>query len=165
MLKTAIFAFFLIGSITQLAAQKYGYVNSTAILAELPAVKAAEADLEALQKQLQKKGQEMVQLFQQDYAALEQRVQAGELSPQQQQTEAAKLEKRQQEIGAFEQKMMDDLQKKRNDLLEPIYTNVNDAIKAIAKEQGYIMIFDQQVLLYAEETQDITAAVKAKLSM
>lgn len=162
-LKIAFFAFFLIGSISQVAAQKYGYVNSAAILAELPEVKAAEADLEALQTQLRKKGQDMVAQFQQDYQALEQKVQAGELSPQQQQTEAGKLEKRQQEIGSFEQKMVADLQKKRNDLLEPIYDNVNEAIKTVAKEQGYIMIFDQQVLLYAEETQDITAAVKAKL--
>ncbi len=61
MLKLAALALFLtVGMATSLTAQKFGYVNSTAILAELPAVRAAEADLEALQKQLQKRGQDMV---------------------------------------------------------------------------------------------------------
>lgn len=87
------------------------------------------------------------------------------MSPKDQQTESAKLEKRQQEIGAFEQQMVTQLQEKRNTLLEPIYAKVNDAIESIAKEQGYQLIFDQQVLLYGEEVLDVTAAVKAKLGM
>jgi len=165
MLKIAAFALILLGSASNLAAQKFGYVNSTAILAELPAVRAAEADLEALQKQLQKRGQDMVKQWQEDYAALEAKVAAGELSPQQQQTEAGKLEQRQQEIGAFEQEMVQNLQTKRNELLEPIYADVNNAIEAVAKEKGFTLIFDQQVLLYGEESQDVTTIVKSKLGM
>ena len=38
-----------------LQAQQFGYVNSAAILAEMPEVKQADANLEALQKQLQKR--------------------------------------------------------------------------------------------------------------
>ena len=34
-------------------AQKFGFVNSTALIAELPEVKQADATIEALQKQLQ----------------------------------------------------------------------------------------------------------------
>ena len=50
-------AVLLTGSIggNTLKAQKFGYLNSQAILAELPEVKQSEAELEALQKQLQKK--------------------------------------------------------------------------------------------------------------
>jgi outer membrane protein len=165
MLKIAVFSLFLFGSITTLAAQKFGYVNSAVILAELPAVRAAEADLEALQKQLQKRGQDMVQQFQADVQVLEKQVADGLMSPQQQQTEGAKLETRQQEIGAFEQQMRTQLEEKRNTLLEPIYAKVNTAIETIAKEEGYQLIFDQQVLLYGEEILDVTAAVKAKLGM
>ncbi|MEO0734269.1 MAG: OmpH family outer membrane protein [Bacteroidota bacterium] len=147
------------------SAQKFGYVNSAAILAELPAVKAAESNLEAMQKQLQKKGQAMVQSFQQDYAALEQKQKSGEMAPKQVQEEAGKLEARQQEIAQFEQDMMAQIQTKRNELLEPIYKSVNDAIAAVAKEKGYQFIFDQQVLLYGEEAADVSADVKAKLGL
>ena len=146
-------------------AQKFGYVNSAEILADLPAMKAAESNLEGLQKQLQKKGQAMVQTFQTDYQALQAKAQEGTMSPKQQQEEAAKLQKREEEIGAFEQSMMSDLQKKRQELLEPIYDSVNEAIKAVAEENGYTFIFDQQVLLYGQESQDVSAQVRAKLGL
>ncbi|NJB86445.1 outer membrane protein [Lewinella marina] len=147
------------------SAQKFGFVNSAEILADLPAMKAAESNLEGLQKQLQKKGQAMVESFQVDYQALQQKAQDGALSPKQQQEEAAKLQKREQEIGNFEQSMMNDLQKKRQELLEPIYKSVNDAIKAVAEENGYQFIFDQQVLLYGQDSQDVSGLVRAKLGL
>jgi len=52
-------------------------------------------------------------------------------------------------------------------LLQPIYDKVNTAIKAVAEEEGYAFIFDgsTQVLLYADETTDVSSKVKAKLGM
>ncbi len=147
------------------SAQKFGYVNSAEILSELPEMKAAESNLEGLQKQLQKRGQAMVQTFEADYLALQQKVQEGTLAPKQQQEEAAKLEARQKEIGDFEQQMVKDLQDKRSELLEPIYKSVNEAIAAVAKEKGFLFIFDQQVLLYGEESADVSPDVKAKLGL
>lgn len=144
-------------------AQKFGYVNSAALLAEMPEVKQFESNLEALQKQLQKKGQGMVEKLQQDYLAIQQKVERGELSPQQQQEEGKKLEERQQEIAKFEQEMVNQLQEKRNKELQPIVDKVNKAIADVAKENGYQFIFDQAVLLYSEDTQDVSALVKAKL--
>ncbi|TXF89176.1 OmpH family outer membrane protein [Neolewinella aurantiaca] len=161
----AVVALLLLAATTTASAQKFGYVNSQAILAEMPEMKAAESNLEGLQKQLQKKGQAMVTSFQTDVQALQAKAQAGELTPKQQNDESAKLEKRQAEIGKFEQDMVSDLQKKRTELLEPIYEKVNDAIKAVAEEGGYQFIFDQQVLLYGQETSDVSTAVKAKLGM
>lgn len=150
---------------TTAMAQKFGYVNSTAILAELPDVKQADANLEALQKQLQKKGQGMVQQLQKDYQAIQERVARGELSPKEQEDEAKALETRQAEIGKFEQDMVQQVQEKRNTLLEPIYKKVNDAIQAVAKENGFTMIFDQAILLYADDAQDVSTQVRAKLGL
>ncbi|WP_420459191.1 OmpH family outer membrane protein [Neolewinella sp.] len=161
----AFVALLLIAATATATAQKFGFVNSAEILAELPAMKAAESNLEGLQKQLQKKGQAMVQSFQTDYQALQAQAQEGTMSPKQQQEAAAKLQVREEEIGTFEQTMMADLQKKRAELLEPIYTEINQAIEDVAKENGYQFIFDQQVLLYGEETQDVSALVKAKLGL
>ncbi len=147
------------------SAQKFGYVNSAEILSELPATKAAESNLDGLQKQLQKKGQSMVESFQTDYQTLQTQAQQGTLSPKQQQEEAAKLQTREEEIANFEQKMMADLQKKRQELLTPIYDSINNAIKEVAEENGYQFIFDEQVLLYGQDSQDVTAMVRAKLGM
>ncbi len=164
-LQLAVVALLLIAATTTASAQKFGYVNSAAILAEMSDMKAAESNLEGLQKQLQKKGQAMVETFQTDVAAFQKNVQEGNLTPKQQQEQTAELEARQQEIGKFEQSMVSDIQTKRTELLEPIYEKVNAAIKAVAEAEGYQFIFDQQVLLYGQETSDVSAAVKAKLGM
>ncbi len=148
-----------------LQAQKFGYINSNAILAEMPDVKQADAQLEALQKQLQKKGQGMVEKFQQDYVAIQQKVERGELSPKQQEEEAKKLETAQTDIQKFEQEMVDQLQKKRAELMNPILEKVNNAIQAVAKEGSYQYIFDEGVLLYKDPSMDITAMVKTKLGI
>lgn len=146
-------------------AQKFGYVNSQEILANMPEVKQAEANLEALQKQLQKKLQDSMTKLQQDYLAIQQKVERGELSPKQQEEEAKKLQDRQNQLAQEEQGMVEQIQKKRADELNPILEKVNKAISDVAKEDGFQFIFEQGVLLYFEESQDISAKVKAKLNM
>ncbi len=146
-------------------AQKFGYVNSNEIMAEMPDVKQADSQLEALQKQLQKKGQSMVEEFQKSYQTVQQKVQQGELSPKQQEEEAAKLEEKQAEIQSFEQDMMNQIQQKRAELMEPILEKVNAAIQKVAKDNGYQFIFDEQVLLYKEDSQNVTPLVKAELGI
>ena len=146
-------------------AQKFGYVNSHAILAEMPEVKQAEANLEALQKQLEKKGQSEIQKFQQEYMVVQQKAERGELSPKQQEEEAQRLKEKELELSQLEQSFMQQLQEKRSELFEPIYNKVNDAIQAVAKENGYTMIFNEGVLLYKEDSQDVSDLVKAKLGI
>lgn len=148
-----------------LQAQNFGYVNSASILATMPEVSQADANLEALQKQLQKKGQNMLEQLQQDYMALQQKVQEGSLSPKQQEEEAQKLQEREQEIGKFEQDMRKQVNEKRESLLGPIYEKVNEAIQTVAEENGFQFVFDQNVLLYADDSQDISTMVKAKLGL
>lgn len=146
-------------------AQKFGYINSASIMEEMAEVKQADATLEALQKQLQKKGQGMVEALQKDYGEIQQKIERGELSPKQQEEEGKKLQDRQTEIQKFEQDMVAQLQEKRSKELQPILDKINQAIKDVAKENGYQFIFDEAVLLYKEESQDVTPMVKAKLGM
>ncbi len=146
-------------------AQKFGYVNSGALLEQMAEVKQADANLEALQKQLQKKGQGMLEQLQKDYLEIQGKVERGELSPKQQEDEAKKLETRQQEIAKFEQDMVKQLQDKRTELLQPIYDKINKAISDVAKENGYQFIFDQGILLYADDAQDVSTMVKSKLGI
>lgn len=77
-------------SFTGLNAQKFGYLNSQALLAELPEVKQADANLQALQTQLEKKGQMMVQELEGKYKDLQRREQSGEISPKALDEEAKK---------------------------------------------------------------------------
>ncbi|MEZ5040804.1 MAG: OmpH family outer membrane protein [Saprospiraceae bacterium] len=155
----------MIGMVSAVQAQKFGYVNSAEILSGMPDVKQADANLEALQKQLQKKGQGMVEQLQKDYVEIQQKIERGELSPKQQEEEGKKLETRQQEIAKFEQEMVNQIQNKRSELLKPISDKINKAIEDVAKENGFQFIFDQGILLYAESAQDVSAMVKTKLGI
>ena len=150
-------------------AQKFGFVNSGSILEGMPQVKEAESNLEALAKQLQAKGEKMMQDFQLKYQELERKVQAGEITPKAQETETAILEEERNKILAYDQDMQKQLGDKREALLAPILEQVKTAIDAVAKENGYTYIFDGSpgvgVILYADESTNVTPLVKTKLGI
>lgn len=156
---------FLVLATLSVEAQKFGYVNTAAILNEMPELKQAEANLKSYQTQLQKKGQSMLEDLQQEYQVVQQKVQEGELSPKQQESEAARLKEKETELSKYEQEMMQKIQEKRTTELQPIYDKLNAAIEAVAKENGFQFIFDESVLLYKEESQDVSDMVKAKLGI
>ena len=151
---------------TSVSAQKFGYMNSQLILSEMPAVKMANSNLENFQKQLQKKGQAMYNSLKAKYTKLSEQEQSGQIAPVELEQQSALLKQEETKIYEFEQKMQQDVAEKRQTLLQPIYDKVNTATKTVAEENGYQYIFDISVggiLLYAEETLDVTAQVKAKL--
>jgi outer membrane protein len=151
------------------SAQKIGYVDSGSLLTMMPKVKEAESNLEALGKQLQAKGQKMMQDFQLKYQDLERRAQAGDIAPKDQEAQVAMLKEEENKILQFEQEMQTQLATKRDELLAPILEEVRSAIQTVAKDNGYTYIFDGSpgvgVLLYADETTNVTPLVKAKLGL
>jgi outer membrane protein len=149
----------------QADAQNYAYMDSAALLGELPEVKQADATLATRQKQLQKQGQQMVQDLQARYQELSKMEQQGNIAPKDLQAEAEKLKEREMEISEFEQNMQQQLTEKRQELLEPILNRVQTIIDNIAAEEGYTYIFDSStgILLYADESKDITEKVKSRL--
>ncbi len=152
---------------SSVVAQKFGYLNSQALLAELPEVKQADATLQALQTQLEKKGQQMVQELEGKYKDLQRREQSGEISPKALEEEGRKLKEQEGELGKYEQDVQKQLSTKRQEMLQPLIDKVNAAIKQVAQEGQYTYIFDSSagMLLYAQDSMDVTAAVKAKLGI
>ncbi len=148
-------------------AQKFGYVNSGAILSELPEMKQLQSSLEAYQTILKKDGEAKVAAFQQKQEAAAQKKQRGEMTPKEEETVTAELQKLQEDLYAYGQKMEGDLAAKQQKEMEPVLAKVNIAIQDVAKEGGYQYIFDAQsgVILYADESSDVTKLVKAKLGM
>ncbi len=158
--------FLLMGSVQ---AQKFGYVNSGSVLEAMPEVKEAESNLDALGKQLQAKGEKMMQDFQLKYQELDRKVQAGEITPKDQETQTAALEEERQKILQYDQDMQKQLADKKEALLTPILDKVKAAIDAVAKENGYTYVFDGSpgigVILYADESTNITPMVLTKLGL
>ncbi len=148
-------------------AQKFGYLNSVALLSELAEVKQADSNLKAFQTQLTKRGQEMVKELQEKAAELERKKEQGLISPKDYQDQAAKLQEEEAKIASYEKEVYDKLAKKREEEYKPILERVNTAMQDVAKENGYLMVFDSgsQILLYGDQTLDLTPMVKAKLGL
>ncbi|MFZ4477889.1 MAG: OmpH family outer membrane protein [Saprospiraceae bacterium] len=148
-------------------AQKFGYCNSTALLTSIPEVKAADSDLQAFQAQLTKRGQEMVKALQDKAAELDRKDKQGTISPKDLEIQSAKLKEEEATIAKYEQEVYDKLAQKREELFKPILDKVNKAMADVAKDNQFAFVFDQntQVLLYADESLDVTKLVKAKLGI
>ncbi|MCR9286586.1 OmpH family outer membrane protein [Saprospiraceae bacterium] len=148
--------------------QKFGYINSAAILVQVPETKVADEDLKGYQAELVKKGEEMAKAFQTDYEAFATEYQSGKLPPVEAQKRQQALEKKQQEIGAYEQEVMVKLENKRQELFAPILKRVEEAIQNVGKEGSYTFIFDTSVpntILFVEEKDDVSSSVLAKLGL
>lgn len=156
---------FFIGFSQSLTAQKFGYVNTDIVVADLPQVKEANTTIETLKSQLMKKGQDMVKDLQTKYQELQ--AKQNDISPLLYNQEMEKLKAKEEELQGFEQESQLKLQKKSAELLQPIQEKINAAIKAVASENGYAYIFDLRAgsILYADETADISTLVAAKLKM
>ena len=70
-------------------------------------------------------------------------------------------------INNFQQQAQVQLQEKQAELLNPIIEKANNAINAVAKEGGYIYIYDVRTLVYVDtvKSTDIGPLVKTKLGI
>jgi len=69
------------------------------------------------------------------------------------------------QIQNWQQIVNEALKAKQDDLLEPIYKKVYDAIKLVAKEKGYTHVLNQEAFLVAPEGDNLLTAVAAKLKV
>ena len=145
--------------------QKFGYCNSSALLTNIPEMKQADSELKSYQTQLTKKGQDMVKALQDKAADVKRKEEQGAISPKELESQNAKLAEEQQVIAQYEQEVYEKLAQKRQELFQPILDRVNTAMSDVAKENGYVFVFDtnSNMVLYANESLDVTKLVKSKL--
>lgn len=160
-------ALVMIFGFQSLKAQKFAYVNTQEILQALPEVKEANANIETFRNQLINLGQKKVENLRTKYAELEQKQTTGDISRNQLEIEAQKLKEDEMKIAQFEQESQQRILEKSEELLKPIRDKIQKAIDDVAKENGYAYVFDASLgfILYAEESTNASAKVKAKLGL
>lgn len=149
-------------------AQKYGHCNFGSLVGAMPGTKQADTELAAYRDQLIKKGEDMAKAFQEKVAQFYQDQQSGDFPPKQMTDREQALQQEQQSILNYEQEVQQKVVAKREELLKPLVEQVEAAIAKVAKANGYSMIFDTSAfnsVLFAEDTVDITAAVKTELGV
>lgn len=168
MKRLSLLLFIALLSFGSVHAQKFGHLNLGTLIAEMPETKTADTQITAYAQQLQKEGENMITAFQAEYEKAVQDLQAGKLAPVDQQNLQQDLQKKEAEIRGYDAQMQQRVAIKRQELLAPILQKATDAINAVAKEQGYTMIFDTSVfnaILFTQESDDVMAPVKIKLGM
>lgn len=162
-----LFALLLSATLSAQTAPKYGHMNLGNLLELLPDTKKANDELKVFADKLGAKDDSLGRALQAAAELLQKEYDAGVLTPLQAQTRQAELQKQQEALQKFEQEANQMVTAKREELLKPILTKVDEAIKAVAKENGYAMIFDTSTgsMLFATETDDVTALVTKKLGL
>lgn len=144
---------------------KFGHVNSQKLLEVMPEVKAANAKLDTLNHQYTNELKALAEEYKAKLSSFQ------NLPPSTsdaiKNNKMKELQDMQDRIQQFQEQAQDDLQKKNEEYFAPIQTKVKDAIKAVAKDGGFNYIFDASsaALLYAADSEDVTALVKKKLGI
>ena len=148
-------------------AQKFGHIKTQEILTAMPEYTKAQTDIQTMQQQyddeMKRLGEELNKKFaayQQEQANLPKNIQ------ERRQKELQELNERGMQM---QQDAQQQLQQSWLQMLEPIAKKIDDAIKSVGQEGGYVYIFDLNAtqIPFVNETlsTDVTGAVKAKLGL
>lgn len=148
-------------------AQKFGYINTQELLANMSEMKLADNQVQALQNELIAKGEEMVIKFEADYKAYMNEANGGTLSKVQMQQKEEVLVGKQDEIKKYEADIQQKIGLKREELYKPVLDKVKAEIEKLGKEGGYTMIFDSSagMILHAAESENLMPILKTKLGV
>jgi outer membrane protein len=154
----------LLGS-TQANAQKYGHMNLGNLLESLPAVTDANKQLQMVGTSFEGKLDSLEKDLQTYYTLVNEQANTGQLTRIQLEQAQKQLEVKQNTLKAASEIAEKAVADKRTELLEPILKKIEDAVKLVAKENNYLMIFDTSIgaTLYVAASDDVTSMVIAKL--
>lgn len=168
-IKTLFAALLMVVGVSSVSAQqqKLGYVNFAEVVELMPEKATATASLEAYQKEWNDQYSALNNEFTtkvQDYQK-----KLPNMSPAMSQQAEKDINSLRQRIEEFSQVANEDLQRKQQELMQPLITKVQEAVTAVGKEQSYTYIFDlsQGSIIYFDEAtaNNILPLVKVKLGL
>ncbi|NOT75275.1 MAG: OmpH family outer membrane protein [Cyclobacteriaceae bacterium] len=148
---------------------KYGFADWETILLKMPETKQIENNLKIHSDQLKAQLDAKYKEYEAKYKAY----QAGgaTMLDAVRQDKEAELTQMQQNIQKFQQDAQTSMQKKQNDLMEPVFVKISKAIKEVSKEHGFTFVFTakslggEDILLYSDEKYDISPLVLKKFGI
>ncbi len=151
----------------QLQAQnaKFGHVDYAAIMKVMPGIDTAQAAVQLFQTELQEVGEAMATEFQTKQAELEKSAASTNVSPAILKIKQDELMQLYERIQTYTASIESELMAKQTELLKPFQDRLLEAINEVAEEGNYTYLFDVTTLSFYGESTDVTALVKAKLSI
>ena len=152
-------------TLSSIAQNKFGYIDSQELLILMPERKAAETEVQNFAKSLESQLGSMTAEYQQ--SVQEYQTNEATYTDLVKQDKIAEITGLEQRIQAFQQNAQQSLQNKEQELLEPILSKARKAIEDVAAEGNYTYIFDKSIgsILYAKESENVLSLVKKELGL
>jgi outer membrane protein len=160
LLVLSLIAFTFLGASAQ---NKIGYINTEDLINSMPDADKANTALQDYQTSLTQQGNDyLTELNEKDSIFVRD---SAKLSPAARELRRNDLVALYQKVQGWNQTMQQMINEKQQALLVPIRTKAIQAIKDVAKENGYGYILDQQALLVSPPADDVLPLVKKKLGI
>lgn len=173
MKKQILFLVIIIAAVTsyaqaQTSPVKVGTADVNYILSQLPAIKKVETDLKAMEAQLTTQIEAKNEDLKKRYLAF---IQDGpNMADPVKESTQNELQQASENLEQFKRDAQTSLQTKHQQLMQPIYKSVGEAITAVGKENGFTVILSQQVggldvVLFADTSIDVSDLVLKKMGV
>lgn len=152
----------------QSSPMKVGYADVDFILSQMPEAKQVESELQTLNTQLQTQLQAKIQEYQQKLQAYQEG--AATMADAIRADKEEELVSLEQNIQKFQQSAQQSIERKRNTLMEPLYTKLAGAIESVAKANNYTHVLNGQIggidiVLYATQEYDVSNLVLKEMGI
>jgi len=163
-LKNLLFAAVLfIGATSFTAAQSnVAHINKQDLIKAMPEYTLAQAEIEKLGKTYEATIQGSLKEL--DTKLKQYNAEAEGQSQEENQKRMQEVEGMKQSLGQYQQQAQKDLQEKEFNLLKPIVEKADNAIKSVAKTQGFQYVLDAAMLIVADG-KDLMVDVKTQLGI
>lgn len=147
------------------SAQKTGYINLNQVVALMPEVRKIDSSLQRFQADsLNPQFSYMVSEYNRKDSLANGKDSLKTPAPVRAQMRQ-ELETLAYQIQNWQGIVQNELEAKQNQLLQPIYIKVMDALNAVAKESGYAYVYNQEALLVAPPADNLLPLVAKKLNI
>lgn len=161
-----ILSFMISGSIYSQSADRIAFINSDEILAQMPGIDKAKAEVNDLNTKYKNELQLMQNEYNKKYSDF--------ISYQTSMAENIRLRRMQelyeleQQINKFMEVAQNDVLSREEELLTPLRTSLKEVIYQVGIEDNFVCIYDlanPTILFVTPNAIDITALVKARLGI
>ena len=142
---------------------KIGYINSEAIVTQMPEYKIMADQIQALSKKYENEIKKMSTELQTKFKKYDS--ESSTVSQEINKQRGEELQKIQQKIQQKQLEASQSLQKKESELSKPIFEKAQKAIEETGKSNGYDFILDSKALLYDGGNSNVLDLVKSKLGL
>lgn len=155
----------LLLSLTSFSQTKIGTIDADYIIAQMPEMSEVTTGLEVYNTELKTDFETSIAEYETLVESYQENIET--FTEEERQTQEGEIISLENDIQGFQQKAGVMMQMKRNELTEPLYNIINEAMLEVIEEEGFTQILHAGAtgLAYSAEGYDITLKVLEKLGI